>query len=359
MASGKIQFESFDTQSGDIESYLERMEMHFIANDVAESEENAAKRKAILLSSIGSDAYRILKDICFPTAPTAKSYTELTNELKKHFKPKRLAVAERFRFNTVQQQPGQTVSEFVAQLKKLSTYCEYTGDQLKESLRDRFICGLRSEGIQKKLLAKTYTFERAVEIAIAEEAATKDIKEMSQHAIPQINAVKQVSQPRPRRGVYRGASKMPRQAQARQPCDRCGLKNHTRDKCWYKDKECFKCGKVGHLKSECRSVKKQTRNPQNVPSPARTHYVEQTEQPDTTELTEWDAAIFGVIEKSPEATEHKPITVPVDIEGISLILELDTGAAVSIVSYSDYLNILNTSHCLTQQDTCMYIQAHP
>ena len=185
MAAGKIQFELFDTNSGDIESYLERLEMHFLANDVADNEDTAAKSKAILLSSIGSDAYRTLKDICFPTAPTAKSYTTLTNELKKHFKPKRLAVAERFRFNTAQQQPGQSISEFVAQLKKLVAHCEYTGDQLKESLCDRFICGLRSESIQKKLLAETYTFERAVEIATAEEAATRDIREISQHGSPQ------------------------------------------------------------------------------------------------------------------------------------------------------------------------------
>ena len=74
----------------------------------------------------------------------------------------------------MQQQQGQTIADFVAQLKKLSTYCEYTGDQLKESLRDRFICGLRSESIQRKLLAKTYAFEKAVEIATAEEAAAKD-----------------------------------------------------------------------------------------------------------------------------------------------------------------------------------------
>ena len=70
MASGKIQFEPFDTRVGDIESYLERLEMHFLANEIADEEANATKRKAILLSSIGADAYRILKDICFPAVPT-------------------------------------------------------------------------------------------------------------------------------------------------------------------------------------------------------------------------------------------------------------------------------------------------
>ena len=35
MASGKIQFAPFDTRVGDIESYLERLEMHFLANEIA------------------------------------------------------------------------------------------------------------------------------------------------------------------------------------------------------------------------------------------------------------------------------------------------------------------------------------
>lgn len=147
MASGNNQFEPFDTRVGDIESYLERLEMHFLANDIADNDENATKGKAILLSSIGGNAYCILKDICFPVVPTEKTYAALASELKKHFKLKWLAVAKRFCFNTVQQQQGQTITEFVAQLKKLSAYCEYTGDQLKENLRDQFICGLRSESI--------------------------------------------------------------------------------------------------------------------------------------------------------------------------------------------------------------------
>ena len=45
MASGKNQFEPFDIRVEDIESYLERLEMHFLANDIAESEANAQKGK--------------------------------------------------------------------------------------------------------------------------------------------------------------------------------------------------------------------------------------------------------------------------------------------------------------------------
>ena len=38
-------------------------------------------------------------------------------------------------------------------------------------------------------------------------------------------------------------------------CFRCGLTNHTQDNCRYKDAECFKRHKSGHLQSECPSGK--------------------------------------------------------------------------------------------------------
>ena len=51
------QFEKFDVRTGDIESYLERLEMHFIALDIATNEETVAKRRAMLLSLLGNEAY--------------------------------------------------------------------------------------------------------------------------------------------------------------------------------------------------------------------------------------------------------------------------------------------------------------
>ena len=120
---------------------------------------------------------------------------------------------------------------------------------------------------------------------------------------------------------------MPNQSQPRQHCDRCGLKNHTRDKCWHKDKECLNCGKTGHIKSQCRSKKETGRR-----NPNRTNYVQEEELPKVTEL---DTAVFRVTKKT--QLGDKPIIVPVVIEGVAIEMELDTGAAVTIVSYVDYL----------------------
>lgn len=121
---------------------------------------------------------------------------------------------------------------------------------------------------------------------------------------------------------------MPHHSQPRQHCDRCGLKNHTRDKCWHKDKESINCGKTGHLKSQCHSKKEMGRGNHNCGN-----YV-QEELPNVTEL---DTAVFQVTKGALRSSGDNPIMVPVVIEGVSLKMELDTGAAVSIVSYVDYL----------------------
>ena len=105
MAKG-LQSEKFDSCMVDIESYLEHLEMHFVFLDIASTDKTAAKWRAILLSCLGNEAYQVLKDISFPNNPTKRTYQQLTMDLTKHFKPKRITVAECFHFNTAQQLPG-------------------------------------------------------------------------------------------------------------------------------------------------------------------------------------------------------------------------------------------------------------
>ena len=98
--------------------------------------------------------------------------------LREHFKPTRLKIAERYRFHSAVQQQGQSIADFVRELKKLAGTCEFTNEQLNDNLRDRFICGLRSQHVKQKLLSRNFTFQEAVNEAIAKEAARKDVKDI-------------------------------------------------------------------------------------------------------------------------------------------------------------------------------------
>ena len=96
--------------------------------------------------------------------------------LKSHFEPKLLIIAERFHFHRRSQAMEESIGEYLAELRRLSTHCSF-GDYLEQALRDRIVCGIRSENIQKRLLAEAeLTLKRVVEIAVGMEAAEKTTK---------------------------------------------------------------------------------------------------------------------------------------------------------------------------------------
>ena len=50
---------------------------------------------------------------------------------------------------------------------------------MNDNLRDRFICGLRSQHDKQKLLSSNFTFQEAVSEAIAQGAARKVVKDIA------------------------------------------------------------------------------------------------------------------------------------------------------------------------------------
>ena len=99
--------------------------------------------------------------------------------VKAHHQPRHSTIVQRFHFHTGIQKPSESVSEFVAQLRKLSEYCEF-GDTLQDMLRDRLVCGCKDQHLQCKLLAEPeLTFDnKAFKIAKAMKAAEKETKDL-------------------------------------------------------------------------------------------------------------------------------------------------------------------------------------
>ena len=135
--AGRPPFDVFNPESEDIESYLERLQEYFIAYDIKNDADNAAKRRAILLTSIGSGAYRVIRDLSFPDAPNTKTFDQLATPLRGHYKPTRLKVAERYRFHSASQKPGQSIVDFVRELKKLAGTIVYAIDSFAGFARSR------------------------------------------------------------------------------------------------------------------------------------------------------------------------------------------------------------------------------
>ena len=168
------QVEPFELEGGDWNVYTERLDQYLVADGVADD----AKKVAVFLTVIGGRAYTLLRNLLAPTKPADKSYSELVKVIKDHLNPKPPVIAERFKFHRRNQRDGETVAQYLAELRKLTEQCDFK-EHLNEALRDRLVCGLRSEAIQRKLLIEeNLTLQRAYEIAHSMETANRQASEL-------------------------------------------------------------------------------------------------------------------------------------------------------------------------------------
>ena len=145
----------------------------------------------VLLSAIGGKTYDLLWNLLAPAALKDKSFKELVMALKSHFELKTLVIAKQFKFHQRSQAPGETVAEYVAELRRLATHCEF-GAYLDEVLRERFVCGLKEEGTQKVLLTETeLSFAKTVDVAQGREAAARIARQL-QDMLPSTQEVNKV-----------------------------------------------------------------------------------------------------------------------------------------------------------------------
>ena len=206
-------------------------------------------------------------------------------------------ITEHFHFHRCNQGSGESVTEYVVELRRLATHCQF-GEYLDEALRDRLVCGMRNTATQKRLLSEPeLSLKKAIELSQAYEAAGKNAQEMQ---TPQAEPVQQVSK-----------------AKAKKPCYCCGKGFHKPSECHYKDLVCNKCKKKGHLAKVCHSKKVVK---------ADTHAVGVESDNEQLEL-HTESAIHCVTQ-----TSTRLLVVQLEINGMQLPFKVDMGAAVSLIS---------------------------
>ena len=216
-------------ETEDWRHYIEGVNHFFEANEITDPD----KRRSIFPVCVGAKTYKLVRSLVAREDPKDKSYEDLAKLLQDHFMPKPSTVVQQFKFNTRFQQPSETITMFLAELRHLSEHCEF-GITLDEMLRDRLVCGVRDIRIQRRLLAETkLTLKRVLDVPLAIEAADKDASEIrkadGQGGDASVNKVDVK--------VIKGSEVK---------CSRCGG-NHYPKSCHFKDAKCYCCGKVGHL----------------------------------------------------------------------------------------------------------------
>jgi len=146
---------------------------------------------------------------------------------------------------------------------------------------------------------------RAVELAQAKEAASRDARSIKGQPV---TTVCQLS----------GSGKKGPPTSS-QPCYRCGKGGHSGNECKFRKAKCHKCGKQGHIAPVCRSKGKLIRQLETSTD----------HSPDREDIGTFALSLLRFGEKSPQ-----PICVQLSLSGKTVPMELDTGAAVSVMPVS-------------------------
>ncbi len=110
-------------------------------------------------------------------------------------------------------------------------------------------------------------------------------------------------------------------------CYRCGRSNHHAPDCRFKDATCHNCGKKGHLSKVCRS---KAPGHSGRKKKGRVHKQMWVQRP-SADSSDSDSDL-PILRIGGESRTGHPITVDLEVNGRVLTMEVDTGAAVSIMS---------------------------
>lgn len=237
---------AFDAKSQTWEEYFEILEQFFEANGIDDGD----RQRAILISVVGAPTYSLLRNLISPEKPKDKTYEQVVLILKNHFNPQPSEIVQRYKFDSRTRKLEESVTEYVAELRRLAQNCNY-GATLEEMLRDRIVCSINDDRIQRRLLAETnLTFDNALKIALSVEAANKNIQDLQKPSSAGCYKVKSSPTPMHSKKDYH-----PNSGQ----CYRCKGTNHTASSCRYKSEKCHNCGKIGHIARACRNARTKDR----------------------------------------------------------------------------------------------------
>ena len=168
MATSIGSVREFDPDLEDWMQYAERLGHYLTANGIDEVDRSG------LADDDWAKAYKLLRTLVSPEKPGDKTYNGLVAAMQQHHSPKPSPIVQRYRFNSRLRREGESVAQYFSELRALSEFCDF-GPSLDDMLRDRSVCGVGDQTIQRKLLAEEgLTLKRATDIALAMETAARN-----------------------------------------------------------------------------------------------------------------------------------------------------------------------------------------
>ncbi len=102
---------------------------------VRESQRNGKVQCAILLHHIGDEALKIYNTFTFGEGEDSDKLSVLKKKFEDYVNPQKNTVFVRYKFWECKQQEGETIDQFITELKTRAKSCEF-GNQTDSMIRD-------------------------------------------------------------------------------------------------------------------------------------------------------------------------------------------------------------------------------
>lgn len=329
-------FEAF-TEGTSFNEYIERFEAFMLLHDVEENDKTMH-----LIGGCGSFLYSKMCSASNPRKPIDVPFDELVALLKTALCPKNIEFVERAKFYSRAQKAGENAVDFALALRTIAKTCNF-GEQLDNHLRDRFVMGLREEKT-KTLIIQTNpkTLDEALGLAqtneISQEVAGSSRSYLHQVQSQSSNQMQTCGQT-PESDVNRFSYRNRNRNQQFQGQNKRGFQNFTqyrsqertcqhcdkplrmhRGECPAKNWTCRDCGRLGHVWKRCPNRR------------VRTGQFDQER--------DFGSGEYNFLNSINVVTEP-PIYLYVNVNGIDLKCEIDSGATTGVmtsVMYRKYFN---------------------
>jgi hypothetical protein len=166
--------------------WLAMFEDYLIACGFPDGEEYADRKAALLHASLGVEGFRVFTNMI--SDPKA-AYDDAVRCLAGHFDRKPSLIFERALFTRCTQSSGQSISQYIAELREKAARCGFAGD-LDGRVRDQFCAWLYNGEVRERLLQEPddFTLQHMVQLA-----TTLERSAMEGPALDERQAVNKIS----------------------------------------------------------------------------------------------------------------------------------------------------------------------
>ncbi|XP_062698553.1 uncharacterized protein K02A2.6-like isoform X1 [Aedes albopictus] len=335
-------------------NYVERFEIMCNLNKVKPEE-----KKQWFISLSGDDVFDEIK-LLFPKKNVNDlDYDEMIKKLRSRFDKTEPALMHRYKFYNKYQGHTESAENFVVAVKLLAESCNFK-EFKDEAVRDRLIIGLRDKKLQRKILMEDEITVDAVEklIITHEEAGERTKEIVDPNDAGAILSVKHRLGQKQEDYNSRRSSRFRSRSRSG---DRSGTRSRSRDNSnfyrggrsreWngHSKAVCNHCKRVGHIKKNCWFLNK-----------TAVKFVQQEEEEVVVESVPFDKFNRIRIDETSDnsdieclkigAINHisEPCLVKAEVQGQEIVLEIDTGSAVTVISemlYRKLFHSLPTTQC--------------